>query len=350
MVLQPGLRVREVDVSYGDLNAVKGVSFDLPAGQILALLGPSGSGKSSLLRAVAGLEATGGVVEFDGEDVTAVPVHRRGFGLMFQDGQLFSHRSVGANVAYGLRGRLPRSQWAGRVAELLTLVGLPGFAERAVSTLSGGQAQRVALARALAPEPRVLLLDEPLSALDRALREQLAVEVRQIVHAAGVCALYVTHDQDEAFTVADLVGVMTDGEMRRLGTPAQVWQDPQSAQVAQFLGYGPLLEAAAARQWGVELGAGQLLACAPGAFSAAEMAGSVDASVASGGGEGPVRSLPVLDVRVGRGWEEVAVDVQARESAQVRLPLGTGAGSFSGASGRSLRVRLDRQRCVRVSR
>ena len=232
-----GLSVRGLAVTYGDLRAVDGVDLEVAAGEVVALLGASGSGKSSLLRAVAGLEdVAAGEVAWDGRSMVRVPVHKRGFGLMFQDGQLFEHRDVGSNIAYGLTG-LPRAQRGERVREMLALVGLPGFERRRVTTLSGGQAQRVALARALAPAPRLLLLDEPLSALDRALREQLATDVRTILRRGGTTALYVTHDQDEAMTVADRVGVMEAGRLLRLDTPQCLWADPASSKVARFLGF-----------------------------------------------------------------------------------------------------------------
>ena len=232
-----GLSVRGLAVTYGDLHAVDGVDLEVAAGEVVALLGASGSGKSSLLRAVAGLEdVAAGEVAWDGRSMVRVPVHKRGFGLMFQDGQLFEHRDVGSNIAYGLTG-LPRAQRSERVREMLELVGLPGFERRRVTTLSGGQAQRVALARALAPAPRLLLLDEPLSALDRALREQLATDVRTILRRGGTTALYVTHDQDEAMTVADRVGVMEAGRLLRLDTPQRLWAEPGSSKVARFLGF-----------------------------------------------------------------------------------------------------------------
>ena len=232
-----GLSVRGLAVTYGDLHAVDGVDLEVAAGEVVALLGASGSGKSSLLRAVAGLEdVAAGEVAWDGRSMVRVPVHKRGFGLMFQDGQLFEHRDVGSNIAYGLTD-LPRAQRGERVREMLELVGLPGFERRRVTTLSGGQAQRVALARALAPAPRLLLLDEPLSALDRALREQLATDVRTILRRGGTTALYVTHDQDEAMTVADRVGVMEAGRLLRLDTPQRLWADPASSKVARFLGF-----------------------------------------------------------------------------------------------------------------
>ena len=232
-----GLSVRGLAVTYGDLRAVDGVDLEVAAGEVVALLGASGSGKSSLLRAVAGLEdVAAGEVAWGGRSMVRVPVHKRGFGLMFQDGQLFEHRDVGSNIAYGLSG-LPRAQRGERVREMLELVGLPGFERRRVTTLSGGQAQRVALARALAPAPRLLLLDEPLSALDRALREQLATDVRTILRQGGTTALYVTHDQDEAMTVADRVGVMEAGRLLRLDTPQRLWAEPGSSKVARFLGF-----------------------------------------------------------------------------------------------------------------
>ncbi len=241
-----GLEIRDVVVTYpGGPTAVDGVTLDVPAGEVLALLGPSGCGKSSLLRAVAGLEPlAAGELRWDGEDISGLPVHRRGFGLMFQDGQLFPHRDVAGNIAYGLTA-LPRPERARRVEELLDLVGLRGYGGRAVTTLSGGEQQRVARARALAPRPRLLLLDEPLSSLDRSLREHLAGELRDIIHAAGTTAVYVTHDQDEAFTVASRIAVMSRGRILQADTPERLWRSPVSEQVARFLGYGPVVDAVA---------------------------------------------------------------------------------------------------------
>ncbi|SKC42808.1 ABC transporter ATP-binding protein [Krasilnikoviella flava] len=239
-----GLAVRDAVVRYGATRrrpgsvAVDGVSLDVAAGEIVALLGPSGCGKSSLLRAVAGLEPlASGTVAFDGDDLAGVPVHRRNFGLLFQDGQLFPHRDVGRNVAYGLETQgVPRAERAARVAALLADVGLAGYEGRSVATLSGGEKQRVALARALAPRPRLLLLDEPLSALDRRLRERLAVDVRDALRATGTTAVFVTHDHDEAFTVADRVAVMDAGRLLQVDAPDVLLCAPANTRVAEFLG------------------------------------------------------------------------------------------------------------------
>jgi len=240
VVSTSGLSVRDVVVAYrtdgGATVAVDDVSLDVGRGEVVALLGPSGCGKSSLLRAVAGLEPlVAGDVRWDGESVVDVPVHRRGFGLMFQDGQLFPHRDVAGNVAYGLHG-LPRAEQQARVAALLELVGLAGYGSRAVTTLSGGERQRVALARSLAPRPRLLMLDEPLSALDRTLRERLTEDVARILRRSATTSLYVTHDHDEARVVADRVGVMVAGKLLQVGTPDEVWGAPASPVVAGFLG------------------------------------------------------------------------------------------------------------------
>ena len=240
-----GLGVHGLAVRYpsarggGAVTAVDDVSFDIAPGEVLALLGPSGCGKSSLLRAVAGLEpSAAGTITWDGIDLAGVPVHRRGFGLMFQDGQLFPHRDVAGNVEFGLRmARLDRGSRAARVRELLGVVGLAGYEHRSVATLSGGEQQRVALARSLAPSPRLLLLDEPLSALDRALRERLADVLRAALTATGTTALLVTHDHDEAFAVAERVAVMDAGRLLQIAEPAELWRRPATRRVAEFLGY-----------------------------------------------------------------------------------------------------------------
>jgi thiamine transport system ATP-binding protein len=233
------LRVDGLEVRYGDTVALDGVDLVVNDGEIVSVLGPSGSGKSTLLRAIAGLEPpVRGRVEWDGDDLSGVPPHRRQLGLMFQDHTLFPHRDVLGNVAFGLRMRsVPTSQANARARELLTLVGLGGYEHRRVTELSGGEQQRVALARALAPAPRLLMLDEPLGSLDRALRERLMVELRGLFTRLGLTSLYVTHDHDEAFALADRVAVMHDGRVEQFGTPVEVWEHPDSEFVARFLGY-----------------------------------------------------------------------------------------------------------------
>jgi thiamine transport system ATP-binding protein len=244
--MDAALRVDDVRVSFDGTAAVDGVTLEVAPGEVLGILGPSGSGKSTLLRAVAGLERLDtGTVRWHGDDITALAVHKRGFALMFQDGQLFPHRSVAQNIAYPLRiARRPSSE---RVAELLELVGLPGFGARRVTELSGGEQQRVALARSLAAGPRLLLLDEPLSALDRELRERLAGDLRRVLVETGTTAVFVTHDQDEAFAVSDRVAVMMGGALVQIGSPAHVWRHPASEQVARFLGYTTVIDAERAR-------------------------------------------------------------------------------------------------------
>lgn len=235
----PYLWLEGVGVAYGPRVALHPVDLSVATGEVVAVLGPSGSGKSSLLRVIAGLEpATGGRIVLDGRDVTGVPAHERGVGLMFQDFALFPHRDVAGNVAFGLRmrGDDPTAV-VRRVAEVLGLVGLPGAEARSVSALSGGEQQRVALARALAPEPRLLMLDEPMGSLDRALRERLPAELRAIALRLGLTVLYVTHDQEEAFGVADRVMILRDGRIVADGTPESLWSRPPDAFVASFLGF-----------------------------------------------------------------------------------------------------------------
>jgi thiamine transport system ATP-binding protein len=206
------LRVEGVTVDLGGRRVLDHVELTVATGEVVALLGPSGSGKTTLLRVIAGLlPADGGRVLWDGEDVTGVPTHLRRFGLVFQDQQLFPHRDVAANVGFGLRmAGQPKVEVRRRVGELLELVGLQGFEHRSVAALSGGEAQRVALARALAPEPRLLLLDEPLVALDRELHDRLAVELHDLLRTVGTTGVHVTHDHEEAATVADRVVTMRE--------------------------------------------------------------------------------------------------------------------------------------------
>ncbi|ROS72111.1 ABC transporter ATP-binding protein [Cellulomonas sp. PhB143] len=330
-----GLTVRDAVVRYvtggtgeGAVTAVDRVSLDVPAGQVLALLGPSGCGKSSLLRAVAGIEPlAAGTVAWAGDDVGGVPVHRRGFGLMFQDGQLFAHRDVGRNVAYGLAGggRPGAQERARRVEELLELVGLPGYARREVATLSGGEKQRVALARSLAPRPRLLLLDEPLSALDRSLRERLATDLRDVLVTTGTTAVFVTHDQDEAFAVADRVAVMDAGRLLQVAAPEELWRAPASRRVAEFLGY----------QAFVPGDDGSTLAVGPTGLVVAE--------------DGPWSGEVVRSV-VRRGRHEVTVQADLGEGGLRRLVATAPDGALpdSGADGVRVALALDPRGCARL--
>ena len=212
-----GLALTDVSVTYPGrppVEAVRGVSMAVERGEIVALVGPSGCGKSSLLAAIAGVVEYTGRIAWDGDDLSATPVHLRGFGLVFQDGALFPHRTVAGNVSFGLEmAHAPRAERDARVAELLELVRLPGYGARRVTELSGGERQRVALARSLAPRPRLLLLDEPLSSLDEELRDALAGEVRDILLATGTTAIVVTHDRGEAVAMSSRVIAMRAGAL-----------------------------------------------------------------------------------------------------------------------------------------
>lgn len=237
------LEVTDLHKTYDDQPLLKGVSFSVAAGETICLLGSSGSGKSTILRIIAGLETPEiGQVCWQGRDLAGMPPHQRGFGLMFQDYALFPHLDVFANVAFGLRmQKQGASEIRLRVAEVLRQTNLSAFARRRVTELSGGEQQRVALARALAPRPGLLMLDEPLGALDRALRESLIEELRGILHSSGIPAIYVTHDQQEAFTIADRILLLHDGQVVQAGAPPEVFAKPANAWVAAFLGLGNLL-------------------------------------------------------------------------------------------------------------
>ena len=252
------LQVEHVHKTFADQPAVAGVSFALDEGQILCLLGSSGCGKTTLLRMVAGLETPDeGTIIFDGQDLATIPPHKRDFGLMFQEFALFPHKNVGQNIAFGLHNKKDIDPDT-RVQQMLELVGLTGFAARDVNNLSGGERQRVALARSLAPNPRLLMLDEPLGSLDRALRERLMLEIRQILKQVGLTAIYVTHDQTEAFAVADRVIVMSRGQIEQQSTPEQLYRFPATPFVARFLGFTNLIEATCLPDGGLETGLGVL--------------------------------------------------------------------------------------------
>jgi spermidine/putrescine ABC transporter ATP-binding subunit len=230
--------VSRVTKRYGTLAALDEVSIGFEDGEFFGLLGPSGSGKTTLLRAIAGFIAPdSGSISFDGERVENVAVHRRGIGMVFQSYALFPHLTVAENIAFGLDVRgVARQDAAKRVEEMLRLVRLPGLGTRYPRQLSGGQQQRVALARALITRPKVLLLDEPLGALDRRLRQEMQVELRDIQRRSRVTAIFVTHDQEEALTLSDRIAIINEGRLIQIGKPGDVYELPQSVFAAQFLG------------------------------------------------------------------------------------------------------------------
>ncbi len=253
------LRLEGVTKRFGEVVAVDGVSLDVPRGQLLTLLGPSGCGKTTTLRLIAGFEpVSSGHIFLDDRDVTELPAQKRGAGMVFQSYALFPHLDVFENVAFGLKARgTPRAEIPRRVERALELVDLGGYARRRVQQLSGGQQQRVALARALAPEPPVLLLDEPLSNLDAALRERTREELRAVLGRIGITSIFVTHDQEEAFALSDRIALMNAGRVEQLGAPEKLYSDPVTPFAAAFVGRASFL---AARVVAVE---GELLLCEP---------------------------------------------------------------------------------------
>jgi len=238
------LVVNEIYKTYENKPLLEGVSFEVHPGEIVCLLGPSGSGKSTLLRIIAGLETPEkGSILWNDEVIDQVPTHQRQFGLMFQDYALFPHRNVAQNVSFGLHMlKMDRAQIKSRTAEVLDLVSMLSYAERKVTDLSGGEQQRVALARALAPGPRLIMLDEPLGALDKSLKAELGLNLRKILHKAGIPVIYVTHDQEEAFAIADRLLILHEGCIIQSGTPKDIYAQPHNAWVASFFGLGKLVD------------------------------------------------------------------------------------------------------------
>jgi len=240
----PLLTIRGLQAYYGTTHALKDIDLDIEAGGMFAILGPSGSGKSTLLRVIAGFEqAAEGTLELDGKDLLALPANKREVGLMFQSYALFPHMSVAKNIAYGLEAeKLSRGEIKTRVAEAIDMIGLGHLADRRPAQLSGGQRQRVALARSIVKRPKLLLLDEPLSALDRQLRVGMQSELKRLQRETGMTFVIVTHDQEEAMSLADSVALLRDGQIEQLGTPAELYEQPNSRFCAEFIGSSTIVE------------------------------------------------------------------------------------------------------------
>ena len=234
----PQLKIEGVSKRFGNFVALDEISLNIPSGSLLCLLGPSGCGKTTLLRIIAGLEtADSGTVELDEEDLSLLPSHRRGIGMVFQSHALFPHLSVGENITYSLNiAGASKSEQSKRAEELLEMIRLPGIASKRISQLSGGQRQRVAVARALARDPTIFLLDEPTSALDANLRETMQIELRRLQQELNITTTVVTHDQSEAMTIADLIAVMHKGVIEQIGPPLEIYDQPRTAFVADFIG------------------------------------------------------------------------------------------------------------------
>lgn len=237
------LEVRNLTKDYENKPLLKGVSFEVGQGELVCLLGSSGSGKSTILRIIAGLEEPeSGAVLWEGQDFRDVPTHKRGFGLMFQDYALFPHKTVAQNIAFGLQLQgLKEEEISRRVKDGLESIQMESFADRPVTELSGGEQQRVALARALATSPKLLMLDEPLGALDHTLRTQLIQELRAILHQSQIPVIYVTHDREEAFGLADRLVILHEGVILQQGTPQELFEQPETPWIAEFLGLGNLV-------------------------------------------------------------------------------------------------------------
>ncbi|MGO1075479.1 putative 2-aminoethylphosphonate ABC transporter ATP-binding protein [Inquilinus sp. CA228] len=267
----PYLTVRDVTKRFGGFTALDGVSLDIQPGEFVCFLGPSGCGKTTLLRAISGLDVqTAGEIRQGGRDISRLPIGQRDFGIVFQSYALFPNLSIRANVAYGLENRgKPRAQIDARVAEMLDLVGLADQARKHPSQLSGGQQQRVAIARALAPAPGLLLLDEPLSALDARVRARLRGEIRDLQRRLGITTIMVTHDQEEALTMSDRIVVMNRGRIEQIGTPTAIYDRPATPFVADFVGKMNAFAGHVSTAEEVDIGATRLR-CAPTAIAAGQ--------------------------------------------------------------------------------
>ncbi|ESY30994.1 hypothetical protein X747_31790 [Mesorhizobium sp. LNJC384A00] len=264
-VEHPSVEFRNIDIAYGKFVAVRDFSLSIRKGSFVTLLGPSGCGKTTILRSIAGLvDISGGQIMIDGRRVDDVPIYKRNIGLVFQNYALFPHKSVFDNVAFGLKyHNVPNADIARRVGKALEMVRLPGSEKKLPSQLSGGQQQRIALARAIVFEPQVLLLDEPLSALDANMREEMRVEIKKIQKETGITAIFVTHDQEEALSMSDRVVVMNAGAIEQIGAPEEVYEMPATAFVANFLGKANMLAGTVSKSDGqtttITLATGQMV-------------------------------------------------------------------------------------------
>jgi len=332
----PAISLRGVRKTYGDVNAVDGVDLEVADGEFFSLLGPSGSGKTTTLRLIAGFELpTEGEVLLDGRDVSKLAPYQRDVNTVFQDYALFPHMSVGGNVAYGLVvKRVPRADRRERVAQALAMVRLEGFEGRKPSQLSGGQRQRVALARALVNRPKVLLLDEPLGALDLKLREEMQIELKTIQRDVGITFIFVTHDQDEALTMSDRIAVFNMGRVEQVGTPAEVYERPATAFVAGFVGTSNLLEGDAAAAIG---GTRETFTVRPEKIRMADLATPVGEGECSA--DGTVRDV----VYVGINTRYIVTLDNGGELVVVQQNLSTSSMEALAAKGRRVRLVWDRQ-------
>jgi ABC-type Fe3+/spermidine/putrescine transport system ATPase subunit len=266
---RPAVEFRDIDIAYGKFVAVRNFSLTIRKGSFVTLLGPSGCGKTTILRSIAGLvDISGGQISMGGRRIDDVPIYKRNIGLVFQSYALFPHKNVFDNIAFGLKYRnVPKADIARKVGQALDMVRLPGSEKKLPSQLSGGQQQRIALARAIVFEPEVLLLDEPLSALDANMREEMRVEIKKIQKATGITAIFVTHDQEEALSMSDQIVVMNAGSMEQIGSPEEVYETPATAFVADFLGKANMLAGTVSTVDGpkamVKLAAGQTITVAP---------------------------------------------------------------------------------------
>jgi putative spermidine/putrescine transport system ATP-binding protein len=339
---QPAVRLEGVEKRFGDVAAVRGIDLDVVDGEFFSMLGPSGSGKTTTLRMIAGFEApTAGRILLHGEDVTGRPPFERDVNTVFQDYALFPHMTVGENVGYGLMIRkIPRADRATRVADILRLIRLEGFERRKPSQLSGGQRQRVALARALINRPRVLLLDEPLGALDLKLREEMQIELKAIQQEVGITFIYVTHDQQEALTMSDRIAVFNDGRIEQVGSPADVYERPATPFVAGFVGTSNLLRGEAARAIVGEAGT---FTVRPEKIRLAEPSATVDAGEISAPGH--IRQVVYLgpDTRY-----HVALDAGG-ELVVTQQNLATSSMEALAARGRAVRLIWKRQHNFPIS-